>query len=44
MLIVYSNKSVNGKSESNSYETTNNENKQPTINLNKEDENYGSLI
>lgn len=39
-----SNKSVNGKSESNSYETSNNENKQPTINSNKEDENYGSLI
>jgi len=34
---------VNGKSESNSYETTNNENKQPKNNSNKE-ENYGSLI
>jgi len=39
-----SNKSVNGKSESNSYGITNNENKQPNINSNKKDENYGSLI
>lgn len=43
-MIVYSNKSVNGKSESNSCETTNNENQQPTINLNKEDAKYESLI
>lgn len=43
-MIVYSNKSVNGKSESNSYGITNNENKQPNINSNKKDENYGSLI
>lgn len=43
-LIIYSNKSVNGKSESNSYESTNNENKPPKINSNKEVENYGSLI
>lgn len=42
-FILYSNKSVNGKSESNSFESLNNENKKPKINLNLED-NYGSLI
>lgn len=43
-LISYSNKSVNGKSESNSYELTNIENKQSKISSNKENDNFDSLI